>query len=105
MTASRKNIMHVTSKNPPIVELDSSAHAAYVRFSNAVVKETHMVDVDHCLVTIDTDKAGNVIGIELLGVAEFGIEGLLKKAGVEGITPEAVRNARYVAANSERVAV
>jgi hypothetical protein len=105
MTTNHKNVIHVKGKNPPVVELDSAAHAAYVRFSNDRVKQTHVVEVDHCLVTMDTNEAGDVIGIELLGVAEFGVETLMKKAGVQGISPEMIRNTRYVPANAEPVAV
>lgn len=105
MTENHKNIIHVKSQRPPVVELDSASHAAYVRFSNEKVAKTHVVNVDHCLVTMDTDAAGEVIGVELLGVAEFGIDALIKKARIQGLAPDMVRNARYVAANAVPVAV
>jgi len=104
MTKSHKNIVHVKSKNPPIVELDSAAHAAYIRFSRDKVEKTLVVSVNHCLVTIDTDKSGDVVGVELLGVTEFGIETLVKKARIQ-LSQESMRSARYVPANTGLMAV
>jgi uncharacterized protein YuzE len=105
MNKGHKNIVHVKSQNPPIVELDSAAHAAYIRFSRDKVKRTVVVDVNHCLVTMDLDDKGEVIGVELVNVAEFGIESLIKKAGLTGMSAESLRNARYVPANTEPLAV
>ncbi len=105
MPTVHKNIIHVKAKVAPVVELDSAAHAAYIRFSKNKVSRTVVVDVDHCLVTMDVDKDGEVIGIELAGIAEFGVEELLRKARIEGISPEMLRRTRYVPANREPVAV
>jgi uncharacterized protein YuzE len=105
MQGNHKNVIHVNSPNPPIVELDSAAHAAYIRFASEKVDRTVVVDVDHCLVTMDLSEKGTVIGIELVGVAEFGIRELMKKARVEGVSDELIQNARYVPANAEPVAV
>lgn len=105
MNKGHKNIIHVKSEAPPVVELDSAAHSAYIRFSRAKVDRTVVVDVDHCLVTMDVSEKGDVIGVELVGVAEFGIEGLLKKAGLRGVSPEHLRGTRYIPANAEPVAV
>ena len=84
--------------------MDSAAHAAYIRFSSNKVFKTVVVDVDHCLVTIDLNEAGAVIGIELVGVAEFSIDKLIKKARVTGVSPAMLRHARYVPVNAEPVA-
>jgi uncharacterized protein YuzE len=105
MIKSHKNIIHVESTTTPVVELDSAAHAAYIRFSSEKVKKTVVVDVDHCLVTMDVSEAGKVIGVELIGVAEFSIDKLIKKARVTGVSPEMMRNARYVPANAEPMAL
>jgi uncharacterized protein YuzE len=79
---SHRNIIHVNAKNPPVVELDSSAHAAYVRFSHKRVSETKVVTEDKCTVTMDLDSDGEVIGVEFVGVQEFQVGCLLKMAGV-----------------------
>ncbi len=105
MTPRHKNIINVTSKVPPVVELDSAAHAAYIRFSNDKVDQTHVVNVDHCLVTMDTNSVGEVVGVELLGVVEFGVKSLMKKAGIAGLSQELLSNTRYVPANAEPVTV
>jgi uncharacterized protein YuzE len=105
MSVRHKNIINVKSERPPVVELDSASHAAYIRFSDAKVNKTHTVDVDHCLVTMDTDDNGDVVGVELLGVVEFGVQALMTKAGISGLSPELIQRTRYVPANAEPVAV
>lgn len=52
----------------PVVELDSEARAAYVRFSNRKVAKTSPVTADGCIITIDFDSIGGVVGIEMIGV-------------------------------------
>jgi uncharacterized protein YuzE len=104
MTKNHKNIIKVDSTNSPVVELDSAAHAAYIRFSNDKVQKTVVVDVDDCLVTMDLNETGSVIGVELVGVAEFRIDALIKRARITGVSPEMIRNARYVPANAEPLA-
>jgi|SRR5580698_873181 uncharacterized protein YuzE len=103
MTKSHKNIIQVESRNPPIVELDSAAHAAYVRFSNDKVKRTEVVEVSRSLVTMDLNEAGGVVGVELVGIKEFKIEALIKKAGIRGVTDYMLRKTSYVPANREPV--
>src|SRR4051812_36724148 len=90
-------VIRVEVKIPPIVELDSEAHAAYVRVSNNAVASTEVIDDRKCIVTIDRDKRGDAVGIELVGVKQFNIETLLKKAKVS-LSKRAVRNASYVPA-------
>ena len=104
MKKSHKNIIHVESKGTPVVELDSAALAAYIRFSKEKVHRTEVVDVKDCLVTMDIDQDDAVVGVELIGIKEFKIETLIKKAGIRGLSPEMIRNARYVPATPEPVA-
>ena len=86
--------------NPPIVELDSEARAAYVRFSRKKVARTQPIMTDGCIVTVDFDARGDVVGIELVGVEEFGIVPLLKKTGLRRrIRKRLMENARYVPAS------
>jgi uncharacterized protein YuzE len=84
---------------PPIVELDSEGRAAYVRFCGRKVAETRPVSTDGCIITVDFDSDGGVIGVELVGVSEFGIEVLLEKAGISPIPRRLAERTRYVAAN------
>ena len=76
----------IHSRKPPVVELDSEAHAACIRFSKKKVAKTELLTTEGCIVTVNLDSAGEVIGIELVGVDEFGVEPLLKKAGVAPIS-------------------
>jgi uncharacterized protein YuzE len=79
---SPRNIIHVPAQHPPTVELDSDAHAAYVRFSKNRVKETRVITEDKCIVTIDLDARGDVVGVELVGVQEFNVGRLLELAKI-----------------------
>ena len=94
---THKNIIKVNTKSPPVVELDSDAHAAYVRFSHKRVKETKVVTEDKYTITIDMDADGEVIGVELVGVEEFQVGCLLKMAGITAPKPMLAR-ASYVPA-------
>ncbi len=86
--------------NPPVVELDSEAHAAYVRFSRKKVARTQPITTDGCIVTVDFAANGDVVGIELVGVDEFGIRPLLERTGLQKqISKRLMDNARYVPAN------
>ncbi len=103
MSLSHKNIIQVDAATPPVVELDSAAHAAYIRFLSDKVSRTVVVDVENCIVTMDLTEKGRVIGVELVGVAEFGIQKLVEKAGIRGVSAEMIRDTRYISANTEPV--
>ena len=92
-----RGVIRVEVKMPPVVELDSEAHAAYVRVSPNAVACTEVVDNRKCIVTIDRDEHGDAVGIELVGVDIFNIETLLKKAKVS-LSKTAVRRTSYVPA-------
>ena len=89
----------IQSQRPPVVELDSEAHAAYIRFSKRKVARTEPLHTDGCIVTVDFDSAGHVVGIELVGVNEFGIATLMEKAGIPPLSKRMTEQARYVPAN------
>ncbi len=92
-----KNITKINSSKPPVVELDSAAHAAYVRFSRKKVARTEPVESGNVFITIDFAADGSVIGIELVGVDEFSIDTLLDKSRVQA--PKALtRKTRYIPA-------
>jgi uncharacterized protein YuzE len=94
---TQHTIINVSGKKPPIVELDSEAHAAYIRFSRKRVAGTKVVTEDKHTITIDLDSDGEVIGIELVGVEEFSIGRLLRLAGVTVPKP-LLQRASYVPA-------
>ena len=69
------------------IEYDREADALYVQFRRAAVEDN--VDVEEG-VTVDLDKEGHIVGIEVLsarqrfgerGIANISIEGLPVKAG------------------------
>jgi len=95
----KRDILIVKSSNPPIVEIDSQARAAYVRFKNTKVAKTISEDKeDGLIVAIDLDKDGDVVGVEIIGVSEFGVRELLLRAPVTAPKID-LSKARYVAAD------
>ena len=92
----KKYSMLVESNVAPVVELDSEAHAAYVRFSNHPVAKTKLLVAGECIVTADYDSDGKIIGVELIGVNEFGVEPLLKTAGFSPLRKELMDQTRYI---------
>ena len=94
-----KNIVQFTSKEPPVVELDSAACAAYVRFSKKKIHRTEIVHSGHVEVTLDIDASGNPVGIELIGVKEFTIKALMAASGLKvprNRLREMTKETRYV---------
>ncbi len=95
--------IYVRAKMAPVVELDSEAHAAYVRLSRNRIARTELIDDRGCIVTIDRDKRGNAVGVELVGVDQFNIDCLLKKANVM-LPKKDINRASYVPAMLSRAA-
>jgi len=82
---------------PPVVEIDTEATAAYIRLRDAKVARTKPFGSAHGLVMLDFDADGNVVGIEIIGQQEFSIRELIKLVPVQ--TTEAVlERTRYVTA-------
>ena len=95
---TERPIITVTCKTPPVVELDSAAGAAYVRFSRHKVARTQVLDSGKTTITVDFDASGDAIGIELIGVKEFTLARLLASCGIElkPKTPDVLGKARYI---------
>ncbi len=88
----------VASVRPPVVEIDTEATAAHVRFGRGKVARTEPFGGTGSLVMVDYDKQDRVLGIELIGPKEFGITYLLR--GIPVPTDSAVLNrTRYVSAD------
>jgi hypothetical protein len=95
-------IITLKTKNPPFVELDSAAMAAYVRFFRRKVARTEVLNSRKSTVIVDFDSTEEVIGIELVGVKEFTLSRLLEASGIvlKPHRPNTVRQARYIRAGS-----
>ncbi len=92
--------IEIDTETEPVVELDSEAKAAYIRFSNRKVVRTHPVTTAKCIVTIDFDSSDKVVGVEICGVVEVGIKKLIQKAGIS-LPPRMVDKTKYVLATSQ----
>jgi hypothetical protein len=87
------------AKTAPVVELDSGAHSAYVRFSRLPVSRTEIIEEEGPFVTMDFANDDSVIGIELVGVKEFTLTALTKfTKGSFDIPKHLQQRARYVPA-------
>lgn len=96
--------LQIDVEAPPVVELDSEAHAAYIRFSNRPVVKTRPLMTKDCVVTADYDAADKVVGVELIGVQEFRVDQMLEKAGISPLSQTMLNRASYVPARKEPVA-
>jgi uncharacterized protein YuzE len=91
--------IEVESDSLPVVELDTEAQAAYVRFREGKVARTKRVETETVVVTLDLDADGNILGLELIGVKDFTISSLLQKAHLENAVPAKIlERTRYLAA-------
>lgn len=87
----------VASSRPPVVEIDTEASAAYVRFGRGKVVRTKPFGDENSLVMVDYDGRGRVLGIEFVGQSEFGVFQLLKKLPIQ-MPKETLSRTRYVPA-------
>lgn len=84
---------------PPVVEIDTEATAAYIRLrAAATVARTEPFGSEKGLVMLDFDANDNVVGIEVIGQQEFSIRELIKQVPVEA-TDAVLNQTRYVAAD------
>jgi uncharacterized protein YuzE len=83
---------------PPVVEIDTEATAAYIRLRDSAVTHTEPFGSEKGFVTLDFDAEGNVVGIEVVGQQEFSIRELIKQVPVEA-SEDVLNQTRYVAAD------
>ena len=64
--------------------LDTKARAAYIQLTKkAVVKTKELSNKNGILVVADYDAAGQIVGVELIGVVEFTVEYLVKQSHLD----------------------
>src|SRR2546430_13986170 len=85
---------------PPVVEIDTEATAAYIRLRDGKVARTEPYASEKGFVMLDFDADGNVIGIEAVGQQEFSIRELIKQVPVQA-SESVLNRTRYAAANLE----
>ena len=83
---------------PPVVEIDTEATAAYIRLREGKVVRTEPFGSDKGFVMLDFDAEGQVLGIEVVGQQEFSIRELIKLVPVQ-TTETVLDRTRYIAAN------
>ena len=83
---------------PPVVEIDTEATAAYIRLRASAVARTEPFGSEKGFVMLDFDAKENVVGIEVVGQQEFSIRELIKQVPVE-VTDVVLNQTRYVAAD------
>jgi hypothetical protein len=73
-------------KVPTVIEIDPSCRSVYVRFRTTKVHRTVSDSKPGAVMAIDLDARGQVVGIELLGVANFSVN------SIRGRLPERFRD-------------
>ena len=91
----------VESAAAPVVEIDTAARAAYIRFKRAKVVRTVSPDTCGPIVAVDLDRGTKVIGVELIGVREFSLTVLLKKLPFMHVNAP-IERARYMPTRAVR---
>jgi uncharacterized protein YuzE len=85
----------VRTSSPPTIEVDTQAEAIYIRFKKTTVAKTISRPCQTVHLAVDLDSEGEVIGIEAVGIKQFSMQGILKKASVDAPNLDYSR-ARYV---------
>jgi len=96
-TGDQFNGFVIPITEPPVVEIDAEATAAYIRLRETTVARTEPFTSERGLVMLDFDAEGNVVGIEVVGRQEFSIRELIKLVPVQ-TTESVLDRTRYVSA-------
>lgn len=70
----------ITSKKPPVLEIDREAGAIYVRFSTSPVAQSLRQGSGMPVIVVDLDKDGNAVGLEAVGVDSVSVAQIQKLA-------------------------
>lgn len=87
---------------PPVVEIDTEATAAYIRLRVGKVVRSEPFGSESGFVMLDFDAEGNVLGIEVVAQQEFSIRELIKLVPVQA-TEGFLEQTRYVSAKLQAV--
>jgi uncharacterized protein YuzE len=68
-----------TTGVPTVIEIDPSCRSAYVRFRKTKVHRTVSDSKRGPVMAIDLDARGQVVGIELVGVANFSVKAIRRQ--------------------------
>jgi uncharacterized protein YuzE len=79
----KSDLLLIQSSKAPTVEFDPEATAAYIRFSNAKFYKTLERSADDLIITVDVDKSGSVIGVEVIGFREIVLHKILALAQIK----------------------
>lgn len=92
----KSQILTVKTRSAPVVEIDTEAGAAYVRFKRAKVVRTISREGPGPIVVVDLDANNQVIGVELIGVKVFNLPTLLRQSTIRAphINPALTRYIR-----------
>jgi uncharacterized protein YuzE len=96
-TGTQFNELIIPITEPPVVEIDTEATAAYIRLRQTAVARTEPFGSERALIMLDFDAEGNVVGIEVVGQQEFSIRELIKLVPVQ-TTESVLDRTRYVSA-------
>jgi hypothetical protein len=72
----------VKSSAPPVIEIDPSATAFYVRFKNCKVSRTIPSHCENGVLNLDLTEENEVIGIESVGMDNMSVKSIVTLARV-----------------------
>ncbi len=64
---------------PTVIEIDPTCHAVYLRFRKTKIHRTISDSKRGSVMAIDLDVKGRVIGIELVGIANFSVNSIRRR--------------------------
>jgi len=80
---NKRDVMLIESSTPPTVEVDWEALAVYVRFRRSRVARTITRPSSRGVITVDLDRTGKVVGVEVIGETRIEIGRILKQAAIK----------------------
>jgi hypothetical protein len=88
---------HVEHDFTPVVVIDSESGSAYVKFADGKVSTTVNLREGDITVNIDLDVGQRIIGLEVVGVEEFNLAGLIAISGLDGyFMKDTIDRAKYI---------
>lgn len=90
---------------PPVIVIDTETASTYVRFNDSndkAVAKTLIIDTGTLTTTADLNAQDEIVGLEIIGLAEFTIDTLMASKGIKGIFSKVPKSlldrTRYVSA-------
>jgi hypothetical protein len=93
---------HVEHDFIPVVVIDSESGSAYVKFAEGRIAKTVNLKEGDVTVNLDLDAGQGILGLEVVGVREFNLGGLIAISGLTAyFTQDVIDRAKYVRSDKQ----